>query len=80
MIYNKKHTTEEAIRLSDNQSIHTKICCCFLRRKVLQADCIPLPNTVSLQHIYKGEVNTPEDFLNFQVILLEILMLTLNSS
>ena len=61
MIYNKKHTTKEAFRLSDNQSIHTKICCCFLRRKVLQADYKPL----SLQHIYKGEVNAPEDFLNF---------------
>ena len=31
----------------------------------MQADYISLPNTVSLENIRKGEVNTPEDLVKF---------------
>ena len=31
----------------------------------MQADYTPLPNTVSLEEIRKGEVNTPEDLVKF---------------
>ena len=67
LICDKKYTTEEAIRLSDKQNIQTKIrdVALFLRREVLQADYIPLPSTVSLEDIRKGEVNTPEDLVKF---------------
>ena len=67
LICDKKYTTEEAIRLSDKQNIQTKIrdVALFLRREVLQADYLPLPSTVSLEDIRKGEVNTPEDLVKF---------------
>ena len=67
LICDKKHTTEEAIRLSDKQNIQIKIrdVALFLRREVLQADYLPLPSTVSLEDIRKGEVNTPEDLVKF---------------
>ena len=35
------------------------------KREVLQADYTPLPSTVSLENIGKGEVNTPEDLVKF---------------
>ena len=39
-------------------------------RKVLQADYkLPLPNTVSLEDIYTGEANTPEDLVKFSSYL-----------
>ena len=31
----------------------------------MQADYTPLPSTVSLENIGKGEVNTPEDLVKF---------------
>ena len=67
LICDKKYTTEEAIRLSDKQNMQTKIrdVALFLRREVLQADYAPLPSTVSLEDIRKGEVDTPEDLVNF---------------
>ena len=67
MICDKKYTTEEAIRLSDKQNTQTKIrdVALFLRREVLQADYKPLPNTVSLEDIRKGEVNTPKNLVKF---------------
>ena len=67
LICDKKYTTEEAIRLSDKQNIQTKIrdVALFLRREVLQADYTPLPSTVSLEDICKGEVSTPKDLVNF---------------
>ena len=73
MICDKKYTTEEAIRLSDKQNIQTKIrdVALFLRREILQADYEPLPNTVCLEDIRKGEVNTPKDLVNFFRYLIE---------
>ena len=67
LICDKKYITEEAIRLSDKQNIQTKIrdVALFLRREVLQGDFTPLPNTVSLEDIRKGEVDTAEDLLKF---------------
>lgn len=39
-------------------------------RKVLQADYkLRLPNTVSLEDIYTGEANTPEDLVKFSSYL-----------
>ena len=35
----------------------------LFQREVLQADHTPLPKTVSLEDIRKGEVNTPEDLV-----------------
>ena len=80
LICNKKYTTEEVIWLSDKQNIQTKIkdVALFLRREVLQADYIPLPSTVSLEDILKGEINNPEDSWNFFGILLEELMLVVS--
>ena len=80
LICNKKYTTEEAIWLSGKQNIQTKIkdVALFLRRDVLQADYIPLPSTVSLEDILKGEINNPEDSWNFFGILLEELMLVVS--
>ena len=80
LICNKKYTTEEVIWLSDKQNIQTKIkdVALFLRRDVLQADYIPLPSTVSLEDILKGEINNPEDSWNFFGILLEELMLVVS--
>ena len=45
---------------------------------MLQADYTPLPNTISLEDVLKGEVNTPEDLVNFFGILLEGLMLAVS--
>ena len=47
----------------------------LFQREVLQADHTPLPKTVSLEDIRKGEVNTPEDLVKLFGILLEGLML-----
>ena len=41
------------------------------KREVLQADYTPLPSTVSLENIGKGEVNTPEDLVKFFRYLVE---------
>ena len=67
LICDKKYTTEEAIRFSDKQNIQIKIrdVALFLRREVLLADYRPLSNSVSLEDIRKGEVNTPEDMVKF---------------
>ena len=46
-----------------------KRCYPFLRREVLQADYTPLPHTISLEDVLKGEVNTAEDLMNFFGIL-----------
>ena len=54
-------------RLSHKQNIQTKIrdVAHFLKREVLQDNYTPLPNTVSLEDIQKGEVDTPEDLVKF---------------
>ena len=67
LICDKKYTTEEAIRFSDKQNIQIKIrdVALFLRREVLLADYRPLSNSVSLEDIRKGEVNTLEDLVKF---------------
>ena len=40
----------------------------LFQREVLQADHTPLPKTVSLEDIRKGEVNTPEDLVKLFLV------------
>lgn len=61
----KKYTTKEAIKLPDKQKIETKVRDAFLVRELLQADSKPSSNTISLEDICKGEVNTQEDLVIF---------------